>query len=523
MGLRDGEIVAVGARADVRAALPDADEFDARGGLILPSFADAHVHLGIAAAESLGCELSDATGAEDCFRRIAAHATASTGAWVRGGGWRAEWFAGGTPTRQQLDALVPDRPALLQDSDRHGGWANSAALALAGIDAHTPDPADGVIVREADGSPAGTLREGAVNLVGRLVPPPSDAELGSGLVAAADELLARGITAWQEAALGAFAGIPDPTGGYLSALASGALRGHPTGAVWVPRDIDPGAVADAVAALVERAARTTAAGLPTRTAKIMLDGIVESQTAALAEPYPDGGRGLRYFPDEVVRAVVAGCNAAGLAVHLHAIGDAAVRQGLDAIEAAAPADRARVRNHMAHLQVVDPRDVPRFAELGVTANLQPVWACWGPVMRDLTRPLLGAARTDAQYPFGAFDRAGVDLAMGSDWPVSSLDPWPGVGVAVTRRAPGTPADTDDPPLGTGQELTLDRALRAYTRGSHALIGHDRGGLLRVGAAADVIVADRDPFAGPPAEIADTRIVATAVAGRIREVPVTSPR
>lgn len=511
VGVRDGVIVAVGSRSDVRGALPRAEEVDAAGGLIAPSFADAHVHLGLVALEGLDCSLDDAGSEQGCLDRVRAHAAAldDPAAWVRGGGWRAEWFAGGTPSRAALDAVVPDRPVLLLDSDRHGGWANSRAFALAGIDRTTADPPDGRIVRDADGAPQGTLREGAVDLVGRIAPQPAAAELAPGIRRAADHLLSLGITGWQEAALASFGSIPDFTDAYHAALAAG-LRGRPTGAVWVPRDLTVDGVADFVSAVRERAQRGEAAGFATRTAKLMLDGIVESKTAALRDGYADGSTGLRYFDDDLVRAVIAQLNAAHIPVHVHAIGDAAVTQALDAFAAAGPAPSG-VRNHIAHLQVVNPADVPRFAATGTTVNAQALWACRSDVMRTVTEPLLGPERSSWQFPFGSLWRSGAALAMGSDWPVSAPDPWQAIAVAVTRREAGQP---DAEPLGADEALPLAVALAAYTRGSHTLIGDGTAGRLVVGAAADIAVADRDPFRTDATEIAQTTTAWTVVAGEV---------
>lgn len=510
VAVRDGIIVAVGSLADARAAAPGADELDAAGGVIAPSFADAHVHLGLVALEALDCSLDDAGSEAGCLERVRTHADSldDPQAWVRGGGWRAEWFAGGTPSREALDAIVPDRPVLLLDSDRHGGWANSRALALAGIDRTTPDPPDGRIVRRADGEPQGTLREGAVDLVGRVAPEPSAAALAPGIRAGADHLISLGVTAWQEAALASFGSISDFTDAYHLALAAG-LRGRPTGAIWVPRDLTVDGVDAFVAGVRERADAAHATGFPTRTAKLMLDGIIESKTAALADGYPDGSAGLRYFSDELVHRVVAALNAAGLAVHVHAIGDTAVTQALDAF--AAGAAPTGVRNHIAHLQVVNPRDAPRFAATGTTVNAQAFWACRNEVMRTVTEPLLGPVRAAWQFPFGSLRRAGAALAMGSDWPVSTPDPWAAIGVAVTRREVGV---ADAEPLGSGEELPLSAALAAYTSGSHELIGDGTIGRIRAGAAADLAVADRDPFAGAPEEIGFTRTAWTVCAGEV---------
>lgn len=207
---------------------------------------------------------------------------------------------------------------------------------------------------------------------------------------------------------------------------------------------------------------------------------------------------------------MAGLNAAGIPVHVHAIGDAAVTQALDAFAASGAASRG-VGNHIAHLEVVNPADVPRFAATGTTVNAQALWACRSEVIRTVTEPLLGPERSTWLFPFGSLWRSGAALAMGSDWPVSAPDPWAAIAVAVTRREAGHP-DVD--PLVAAEALPLEVALAAYTSGSHALIGDGASGRVRVGAAADLAIADRDPFAGPAEEITRTRTAWTVVAGEV---------
>jgi len=405
---------------------------------------------------------------------------------------------------------VPDRPALLLDADHHGAWANTAALTAAGIDTDSPDPFDGRIERSADGTPSGALREGAMQLVSRLVPPAATADVARALLAVSATALAAGITGWQEAALGTYAGYPDFSAAYLELTRTGTLVGRATGAIWVPREVTDDTVDIFVAQCVERAETNTTAGFPTRTAKLMLDGIIETRTAHVCAPYPDGSHGLAYFEPELIRRLIPALNAAGVAVHVHALADAAVRDALDGFAAVPDHLRARVRNHIAHLELITPADIPRFAALGVTANCQPFWACRNELVREVTLPLLGRERPDALYPFADLRRAGAALAMGSDWPVSTFDPWLGVHVAVTRRPPGEP---DTAPLGDAQALPLVAALDAYTRGSAELLGIGPG-TLTPGAPADLAVADRDPFAAPVDRIHETRNVATIVGGEV---------
>ncbi|CAH0180878.1 amidohydrolase [Microbacterium sp. Bi128] len=512
IGIREGTIVAIGDLADVRDAVgPGVEEIDAAGGLVTPGFVDAHVHLGVGAVDALRCDLAGAASLDEIDARIRRFASAHPGDWVVGGGWDPTLFPGDGPRAAHLDVLVGDRPALLLDADHHAAWASSAALALAGIDARTADPSDGRIERDVAGTPTGTLRDGAVQAVARLLPEPPTEDIARGILRLSRQLLAAGITGWQEAALGAYGGFPDFSDAYLHLLRSGDLAGRATGALWVPRDLTEDGVDAFVADTVARAAELTAAGLPSGTAKLMLDGIVETRTAHLLEPYCGfDDRGRSYFPAELATRLVAALNAAGIAVHVHAIGDAAVRDALDAFAAVPDAVRRAVRNHIAHIQLIDADDVPRFAALGVTANAQPFWACATALARQSTLPLIGPERRHELYVFGSLARSGAALAMGSDWPVSTFDPWQGIHVAVTRRPPGEP---DAEPLGPEESLPLRDAIDAYTRGSATLLGVGTG-LLRVGERADLAVADRDPFAGPAEALHETRTAMTVLEGAV---------
>ena len=513
IAIANGVIAGVGSLDDVRAlAYPAGPEIDAGGGLVTAGFGDCHIHLGVVAMDALQCNLAGATSIDECLSRVAAFAASSSRPWVSGGGWDLALFNGGYPTAAQLDTVVSDRPALLLNADHHGAWLNSAALRAAGIEASTPDPADGRIERNPDGTPSGMLNEGAVQLVARVMPSPSTDELARAIGGAADRVLATGITTWQEAALGAYGGFPDFTDAYREALARGLVRGRPSGAIWTPRDLTVERIPGFLAGAAVSRDVNTASGFPTPTIKLMLDGIVETRTAALRDPYlgdgADGSRGLSYFDPEFIQRLISAANAEGFAVHVHAIGDRAVGDALDGFAAAAPEDRAAVRNHIAHVQLIDERDVPRFAALGVTANLQPFWAYESQLTRQRTIPLLGEHRASRLFVFGELQRAGARTAMGSDWPVSDFDPWQGIHVAVTRRAPG---DTVTPPLAPEQALTLEYALDAYTRGSAELLGEGTG-LLRVGERADLAIANRNPFEGDEADIHLTSTRATVVDG-----------
>jgi predicted amidohydrolase YtcJ len=476
------------------------------------------VHPVSAGRKLLQCDLDGLVTGAACVAAVDRYARAHPElAWITGGGWAMQVFPGGTPTRGPLDAVVPDRPVYLPNRDSHGAWVNGRALALAGIDRHTPDPPDGRIERDPDGSPTGMLHEGAAELVGRLVPAASATDLDAALLAGQDHLLSLGITAWQDAIVGDYLGMDDNFAAYRRAGASGALLARVVGALWWDRDRGVEQVPD----LIERRAAGRVGRFAATTVKIMQDGVVENFTAAMTEPYLDAcghataNAGLSFVDPAALRRYVTRLDAEGFQVHFHALGDRAVREALDAVQAArqanGPGDR---RHHLAHLQVVHPADIPRFAQLDAVANLQPLWACHEPQMDELTIPFLGRRRAAWQYPFGDLCRAGARLAAGSDWSVSSPNPLWGAHVAVNRTAPDEPVETAEPFL-PGQALDLATALTAYTAGS-AFVNHldDLTGTLEVGKYADLAVLDRDPFDHPAAQIGQARVTRTYVQGEM---------
>ncbi|MFC8088498.1 amidohydrolase [Streptomyces sp. NPDC057301] len=510
-------ITAVGREEVHDLAGPRTEVVDLAGRLLLPGFQDAHVHPVPAGLELTQCDLTGAKTADETLAAVRAYADAHPEReWITGGGWSMEAFEGGTPTKELLDAVAPDRPVYLPNRDHHGAWVNSRALALAGITRDTPDPADGRIDRDASGEPSGTLQEGAMQLVGRLTPPATPADRVAALLHAQRHLHALGITAWQDALVGDFLGMDDPSQAYLTAARDGSLTARVVGALWWDRERG----AEQIPELVEKRAALSHGRFRAGSIKLMLDGVAETGTAALLEPYLDkcgcatANRGTSFIDAGQLPKYVTELDALGFQCHFHALGDRAVRDALDAIEAARAANGpSDTRPHLAHLQVVQPTDVPRFARLGATANIQPLWAAHEPQMDELTIPFLGAERAAWQYPFGALLRSGTRLAAGSDWPVSSPDPLQGIHVAVNRVAPDvTPGHGDTPVFLPGERIGLAEALTAYTAGS-AYVNHlDDTGEVRAGALADLVVLDRDPFDGAAGEIADTRVAVTYVGG-----------
>ena len=506
-------ITAVGREEVHDLAGPRTEVVDLAGRLLLPGFQDAHVHPVPAGLELTQCDLTGTRTADDTLAAVRAYADAHPEReWITGGGWSMEAFEGGTPTKELLDSVVPDRPVYLPNRDHHGAWVNSRALALAGITRDTPDPADGRIERDASGEPSGTLQEGAMQLVGRLPPPATQADRVAALLHAQRHLHALGITAWQDALVGDFLGMDNPAQAYLAAARDGSLTARVVGALWWDRERG----SEQIPELAERREALSHGRFRATSVKLMLDGVAETGTAALVDPYLDkcgcatANRGTSFIDPEQLPKYVTELDALGFQCHFHALGDRAVRDALDAIEAARAANGpSDTRPHLAHLQVIQPADVPRFARLGAIANIQPLWAAHEPQMDELTIPFLGPERAAWQYPFGALLRSGARLAAGSDWPVSSPDPLHGVHVAVNRVTP----DADDAQVFLpGERIGLTEALTAYTAGSAHVNHLDDTGEVRAGALADLVVLDRDPFDGPTEEIARTRVARTYVGG-----------
>ncbi len=507
----DGRIVAVGHDAQIREHIgPSTRVVDLRGRMLLPGFQDAHVHAIGAGMDRLTVDLSPAHDVAAYADRIRAYAdTHPDVAWIRGGGWSMDVFPGGTPSREALDAIVPDRPVFLSNRDNHAAWVNTRALDLAGVDRGVADPADGRIERRPDGSPQGTLHEGAMLLVRRHVPDPGSEELLAALTVAQADLHALGITAWQEAIVGSYPTMPDATDAYPALEAAGGLTARVTGALWWRRDQE----LEQIAELVETRRRTMGARYRPTTVKIMLDGIIENRTAAMVAPYAIGGAtGLAYVERSLLAEAVARLDEEGFDVHIHTIGDRAVRDALDAIAHTREVNGHRGRHHLAHLQVVDPADVRRFARLGVSANLQMLWAAEDAAMRTLTLPVLGPERSGWQYPFGSLAASGATLCAGSDWPVSTPDVLQQISVGVERVSPaGYPYGAGVEPFLPHERISLPQAIRAFTMGS-AYVNRLEAvtGSIEVGKAADLVVLSENVF--DPGALTEARPLLTVVDG-----------
>lgn len=499
----DGEIVYVGDDAGTEAYEgPSATVVELAGKAVLPGFHDTHTHLIWSGTDLLDVDLFSVTTVDELVETTRAWATQRPEApWVRGGGWSAPDFEG-LLHRSQLDAVVPDRPVLLYSADYHSAFVNGAALELAGITADTPDPPDGAIERDDAGEPTGVLREDATALVADLAPLQPDAQVDEGLANSLLEANGLGITTIIDARVEEWM-----LAGYARADAAGTLT------VWVhgAAPIEPGT--NGVEHVVTLRDRYASEHVTVDSAKLFIDGVIESETAYMLEPYVDGTNGTPAFTDEELRSAAIALDAAELQLHAHTIGDGATRQFLDALEAVAASNGPRDRRPLlAHLEVVDPQDWPRFAELGAYADFQLLWAYPDSYIQELTWPVIGPARSELLYPVQGLHAEGATIVGGSDWSVSSMNPFEAIEVAVTRQDPWE----DEGPILTPQHaLDLMTAVRAYTSaGAEASFSEASVGTIEVGKRADFIVVDRDPFAVPVHELSDLQVQQTWLDGAL---------
>ena len=508
VAIRGGRVVFVGTDRDVATWIGRQTRVTDLGGrLVLPSFHDSHVHPVTSGMELLTCDLNEAKTADDVFATIRRYAASHPDVpWIRGGGWQLPIFGSAGPTRAQLDALAADRPALLSSADGHSSWANSRALAIAGVTKETPDPPNGRIERDANGEPTGTLREDATELVTRFAPKPSHADHVAGLRLALQKANGFGITSLyeangSEAALAAYKELDD--------------RGELTARVHVALQIDTAKGVAEIPRLIELRRRFAGRRLSANAVKIFADGVIEAQTAALLEPYVNrpGDRGKPNIEPDALKSLVAALDREGFQVHIHAIGDRAIRMSLDAFEHARSVNGVRdSRHHIGHLQLIDPADIPRFRRLGVIANFQPLWAYADPYITDLTEPVLGPVRSRWLYPFRSVAATGAVVVGGSDWSVSSLNPLDAIQVAVTRRGL---EDATGKPWIPEEIVDIPTIVAAYTiNGAYVTRSERDTGSIEIGKSADLVIVDRNIFDCPPTEIHKAVITQCYFEGRL---------
>jgi predicted amidohydrolase YtcJ len=506
LAVRGTTILALGSTAEIRRLAEKATEVvDLKGRFLCPGFGDAHVGLMSASLALDAVDLAGAGGLDEIGRRITAYAKANPQApWVLGRGWSYAAFPGGLPHKKALDALVSDRPAFFVSYDGHTGWANSPALAAAGLTRAAKDPAGGVVVRDPDGEPTGALKEEpAMAPVRRLIPDPRADQkaraLRKGLALAASQ----GLTSVHDVAL-----HEEDLPIFETIAAESGFKVRVYSALPLVR----GSSAVAVQGL--RQARAKAQGPRWRIGAVMgfVDGVVESRTAAFFEPYPGGGEGLLSWAEAELDRAVADFDKQGFQVLLHAVGDKAVSVALDAFERAARTNGSTGRRpRVEHLEVARPQDLARFASLGVVASTQPPFAYPDKNHFDVYLPALGPDRGSRALAFKSIDDAHATQAFGSNWPVCSPSVLAGLYSAVTRMTfEGTPAGGWEP----AQRLTMDAALRHYTRDvAFASLDDGNRGTLAPGKLADLVVLSEDPTAVPPERLLQMKVLLTVLGGQ----------
>lgn len=510
VAVQGNKVLRVGSNREIqRLARAQTTVIDAKGGSVLPGFNDAHLHLigGGLALDQVSLDEADTLDAVKETIRAWAEANPAR-EWIRGRGWLYAPFANGLPTRQLLDQLVPDRPAYLVSYDGHTGWANTAALEMAGITRATANPVNGVIVKDARGEPTGVLKEAAMGLMSQALPVPTREERLAATRAAIVEAHRVGVTSVQVAG-----GSPED----LEVFDELRRRDELTIRVYQALSVEPGATAADLDALDEVRERFEDDPLlKTGAVKLMADGVVETRTAAMLEPYTgtDDDRGQPRTSPDMLSRLVTELDRRGWQVMTHAIGDAAIRQTLDAYQAASAAnpepERGR-RHRVEHVESPDPRDLARFGKLGAVASLQPAHG-FPPDADDPWASNLGPERAARGWMSGSLAKSGASLAFGSDWPVADIDPLVGIFVAVNRTSKEGEPDGGWTPE---ERLSLRDALLAYTSGAAwSSFDEQRKGKLEPDMLADIVILSKDLFALPPERLLEAEVITTIVDGKV---------
>jgi predicted amidohydrolase YtcJ len=531
VAIRDGRIVFVGTDQDLEAHVgPATQVVDLKGRMVIPGFQDVHIHPISSGIEFNSCNLNDLAvfdvsdpsnvttkRRETVDLYLAAIKSCAEArpdeAWITGGGWLLSAFGpGGLASRELIDAIVPNRPVLLWSADGHTAWVNTRALEIAGINNETPDPPDGRIDRDPKtGATIGSLQEGAADLVVSHIPPPTDTTRDQGLRYSIKLLNGYGITAVQDAHVNDESTYKASLESYRRVDQAGDLSLRVVGAIWWFREQG----LEQIERIKRLRAEFTQGRIDAGTVKIMQDGVMENYTAAMLEPYllPGEVRGIPMVEPDKLKEAVTRLDAEGFQVHFHAIGDAAVRQSLDAVEAARTANGKRGnRHHISHLEVIDPADIPRFRQLDVIANFQPLWAIADSYITELTIPFIGPERAQWLYPIGSVYRSGAVVAFGSDWSVSTANPFEQIEVAVTRMAPLAPVPV--PSFIPSERIALPEAIAAFTiNAAYTNRLEKQTGSIETGKLADLVVLDRNLFEIPASELSDTKALVTLFEGK----------
>ncbi len=508
VAIRGEKLVYVGTDKNAAAYIgPHTRVIKLDGKMVLPGFRDSHLHPVAGGLSIDSCKLDDLQTPEavlaavrECRKRNPEKK------WFLGSGWDLHVFPDANPRKEALDEILGGVPAFIEAMDGHSAWVNSAALTLAGIGRDTPDPPRGHIERNPKThEPSGTLRESATHLVARLVPKASAADRENGLRKVLRMAALFGITALHDADAG-----PDN----LETYAELGRRGELTALIGASLHFNPESGSRQIPELVRLRALYNGKGMRVNTVKLFVDGVIESHTAALLEPYLDrpGDSGQPNYAPDVLNRLAAELDGQDFQVHMHAIGDRAVRMALDACASAQRANgRHDARYHIAHLELIDPADIPRFASLGILADFEALWAYADSDITVMTEPRLGPRRSRWLYPIGSIAASGAVIVGGSDWPVTSMNPLEAIQVAVTRA----PLEGESAQPWIPEERTDVRTMIAAYTINGAYLDHQETetGSIEIGKRADLIVLDRNILAIDPGSIHRVKVLRTIFNGR----------
>ena len=511
LAIKNGKIVALGKNQDImNLNTENTKVIDLEGKQVLPGFTDAHIHPVSGGLAFLECGLVDLKSPKSILDSLKIYASLHPEKkWIRGENLWLAAFTNGSPLKTTLDSIIPDRPVYITSMDGHNAWVNSKALQIANITKETPDPVNGKIERwPGTKEPSGTLRENAMDLVRQHLPSYNEEDRKHALIKAIELANTYGITTLNEASAGL-----EYIHTYYELENEKKLNAHINISIYC--DISKGInEAKRVIRLRDSLVKIKSEINPNQV-KLFMDGVVEGKTAAMLENYADDHHhGISNAPYDTALAVILALDKAGIQIHVHAIGDRGIRTTLDGFESSIKSNCKRpTRHHIAHLQVIHPDDIPRFKSLGIIANFQALWATWeDSYMTDLNRPFLGQERMEWQYPIGTLHRTGARIVYGSDWDVSTQNPFHAIQVAVNRRGP----DSIKREPWTPQHLIgRYEVIKGYTvNGAYVTYREKETGSLEKGKWADLIVLDRDIFNTDRFDIYKTRVLKTFFKGKL---------
>ena len=490
-------------------ALKDDEVVDLAGGFLAPAFMDGHAHPLFAGREAQGPQVNGLQTVAEMVAEVKRFADQNPNAeWIIGGAYEAAVIERGDFLSIWLDDVVSDRPVVLQAVDHHTIWVNSKALEIAGITSATKDPDGGTIARNNDGSPRGTLREPlAIDLIMRHAPDRTIAQDVAAIKWASEKYLQSGVTAATDAWV-----EPGMAEAYIEAERIGELTIDMSLFLLAQPDSWRDRIEYFTSIRSEIEALGPTSKLNAKTVKIIGDGALSSGTAALLQPYLDDptSSGLLIWNNSELLEAAATFDRLGFQLHMHAIGDAAVRQALDTIEYVKKVnDNWDRRPVIVHAQLIDIKDLARFKALDVIVNYQPLWTYLDPMNKELIAPRIGEARNNRQYQVASMVKSGARISYGSDWPVTSYLPLTALGVPTHRQTP----DGKSEPWSPDESISVEESLSFYTAGvAYQLFTEDRCGEIKVGNKADLMHLSENPLTINPLDIASIKVVKTYKSG-----------